>query len=237
MAGLRGVYDHLRAGQGDFVIVADHASNAIPPDMQQLGLSDDALKQHIAWDIGTHALAHSLSGALGSEAIISSVSRLVIDKNRRLDQPGLMPDVSDGIAIPGNEGLTQAQQEERIAQYYQPYHKSVAAAVSVKSSPFIISLHSFTPRFSGVDRPWDCGLLYNTDDRLARRAIVHLSGLGFTVGDNEPYPGNVYNATMDRHAEAHGHPYLMLEIRNDLLITAEQVSAWTARITAMVKSF
>lgn len=228
------VYEHLRKGEGSFLIVADHASNAIPPHLDQLGLDAASLEEHIAWDLGTHALAHSLSKALEAEAIISNVSRLVIDKNRRLDQPGLMPSVSDATPIPGNRALSEAQVQARIDAYYHPYHAAVAAAVERKVDPILLSLHTFTPVMDGFQRPWECGFLYNNDNRLAKKAIAYFKAQGFVVGDNEPYPGNIYNATMDRHAETFGHHYLMIEIRNDLLRTPDQVSLWQNRFSAFL---
>lgn len=223
-------YEHLKPGEGAFLIVADHASNQIPPSLNQLGLTQDTLEKHIAYDIGTRALAYALSDALCCEAIISTVSRLVIDKNRRPDQDGLVPEISDGIAIPGNRALSHAAVAERVLHYYEPYHAHIGRQVAARNAPFVLSLHSFTPHMNGQQRPWDCGLLYNTDSRMARRAIAYFQSLGLCVGDNEPYPGNVYNATMDTHAEAHGHPYLMLEVRNDLLTQPGHVAVWAKRI-------
>jgi len=230
----RRVYDHLRAGEGDILIVADHASNTIPPEFNGLGLTHDALEAHIAWDIGTAALGHALSARLGCEAILSNVSRLVVDKNRRIDQPGLIPDISDGIAIPGNTELTDSAVNARLEDFYHPYHAAIEAAVASKTAPMLISLHSFTPHMDGRQRPWQCGLLYNQDDRLARKAISFFAQFDLCVGDNQPYPGNIYNATMDRHAEAAGHPYLMLEIRNDLLATDKDVAWWSAKVADFI---
>lgn len=228
------VFTHIRRGQGRHLIVADHASNKIPAPLESLGLEREALSDHIAWDIGTEQLAHALSNTLSCEAIISNVSRLVVDKNRRLDQPGLMPEVSDGIQIPGNRALSQQAIEERIDQVYTPYHAAIAQSVAQRNQPILLSLHSFTPVWDGAQRPWQCGFLYNQDDRLAKRAIAYFEGLGLRVGDNEPYPGSIYNATMDRHAEAHGHLYLMLEVRNDLLRTPKDITTWCNRVTAFL---
>lgn len=225
------VLTQLRPGQGEHLIVADHASNQIPAHLGDLGLHADALQDHIAWDLGTKALAHVLSDALSCEAIISNVSRLVVDKNRRLDQPGLMPEISDGTEIPGNVALSPQAIEGRIGSFYTPYHAAIAQSVLSRTQPILLSLHSFTPVWQGKQRPWQCGFLYNTDDRLAKRAIAYFQGLGLVVGDNEPYPGNVYNATMDRHAEAHGHQYMMLEVRNDLLRSPDDVATWCSRVT------
>ncbi|MEM6683572.1 MAG: N-formylglutamate amidohydrolase, partial [Pseudomonadota bacterium] len=196
----------------------------------------DILTRHIAWDIGTAALTNALSAALDCEAVLSKVSRLVVDKNRRIDQPGLMPEVSDTVMIPGNQGLSSAAIEARLDGYYHPYHAALADAVVRKADPVLISVHSFTPEMNGIQRPWHCGFLYNRDDRLARRAIKHFKALDLTVGDNQPYPGNVFNATMDRHAEAASHPYLMLEVRNDLLQTNHQIAWWCEQIVGFLST-
>lgn len=223
-------YEQLRANEGTILIVADHASNVIPTHFNGLGLPRDILDTHIAIDIGTADLARALSHKLKTEALLSAVSRLVIDKNRRLDQEGLVPHVSDNIEISGNRGLSAAAIAERVEAYYTPYHAAVGAAVAQRKAPVLISLHSFTPEMDGVSRPWECGFLYNRDTRLASAAIAHFADRGLTVGDNEPYPGTHYNASMDRHAEAHGHPYLMVEIRNDLLQSQADIDSWATDI-------
>src|SRR3546814_7710249 len=82
--------------------------------------------------------------------------------------------------------------------FHHPYHHHVARLLERMASPFILSVHSFTPRLAsdpGQKRPWDIGVLYNRDDRAARIAIPMLEAAGLKVGDQLPYSGKVLNAT------------------------------------------
>lgn len=204
----------------NILIVADHASNFVPPDVT-LGIPAEALDQHIAIDIGVAAVTRLLCDALGCGAILAGVSRLVIDFNREEDAAGLIPVTSDGIAIPGN---IDADVQGRLKAFHRPYHNAVTRALDAIVSPFILSLHSFTPQLSTQpeqQRPWDIGILYNRDDRAARMTIPMLAAAGLHVGDQLPYAGTILNATMNRHAEARGIPYLGVEMRQDHVGSAE----------------
>jgi predicted N-formylglutamate amidohydrolase len=198
----------------DIVIIADHASNFVPPDID-LGIPASALTRHIAIDIGVADVTRLLCEALGCGAVLGGVSRLVIDFNREEDSPGLVPLESDSVQVPGNQ---RADIEGRLAAFHRPYHDAVEAVLGRIARPFILSLHSFTPQLAtrpSEQRPWDLGILYNKDDRAARIAIPLLEGAGLHVGDQLPYAGTVLNATMNRHSEAHGRPYLGVEMRQD----------------------
>ncbi|WP_116968590.1 N-formylglutamate amidohydrolase [Blastomonas sp. UPD001] len=198
----------------NIVVIADHASNHVPEGID-LGVPADVMVQHVAIDIGVAEVTRALCEAIGCGAVLARVSRLVIDFNREEDAPGLIPLTSDGIAIPGNAA---AEPEERLAAYYRPYHDAVAEMLASVDNPFILSLHSFTPQLAtrpDEPRPWDIGILYNRDDRAARIAIPLLAEKGLHVGDQLPYSGTLLNATMNRHAEAPGRPYLGVEMRQD----------------------
>lgn len=202
------------ASSANILIVADHASNFVPPEVD-LGIPAGTLNRHIAIDIGVAEVTRALCQAIGCGAVLAGVSRLVIDFNREEDAKGLIPVTSDGIAIPGN---LDAAPENRLSAYYRPYHAAVTATLDSIANPFILSLHSFTPQLTArpqEQRPWDIGILYNTDDRAARIAIPMLEAAGLHVGDQLPYAGTVLNATMNRHAEARGIPYLGVEMRQD----------------------
>lgn len=210
----------LRGGEAPILVIADHASNHVPADID-LGIAPDLLDRHIALDIGVAEVAALLVERLGCGAILGGISRLVIDLNREEDRAGLIPDTSDGHAIPGNVG---ADRQARLDRFYHPYHAEVAARIAAIHRPFILSLHSFTPSLASDPaqrRPWDIGILYNQDDRAARIAIPMLEAAGLCVGDQEPYSGVLLNATMNRHVEASGIPYLGVEMRQDISGTAE----------------
>lgn len=212
---------------GGILIVADHASNHVPADID-LGVDADVLTRHVAIDIGVAPLAEALCGRLGCTAILGGVSRLVCDYNRSEAAAGLVPRSSDGIDIPGN-ALDADGRAERLDRFFRPYHAAVAAAIAAQRPVLLVSLHSFTPRLASQpadERPWQIGILYNRDERAARIAIPLLEAAGVVTGDNEPYSGRVLNATMDRHGEAAGLPYLGIEVRQDQIGDADGVARW-----------
>ena len=211
---------------GGIVLVADHASNAVPADIA-LGIPEHLLHEHIAIDIGTAAIAESLARDHAIPAHIAAVSRLVCDLNREETAPGLVPEVSDGHPISGNIG---ADREGRLNRFHRPYHSALAEWLAASEPGLILSLHSFTPRLATSDaaRPWEVGVLYNTDDRAARIAIPLLAAAGLNVGDNLPYSGRDLNYTMNRHAEAYGRAYLGIELRQDLAQTGADHIRWAA---------
>lgn len=73
-------------------------------------------------------------------------------------------------------------------------------------------------------------MLYNEDDRGARLAIPLLEAEGLIVGDQLPYSGKLLNATMNRHAEADGRPYLGVELRQDEIANASGQTVWAERL-------
>lgn len=224
-----------RPGRG-ILVIADHASNHVP-DGFDLGIDPRLLQEHIAYDIGTEALARGLAEELGAAAHIARVSRLVTDCNRAEDDPATIPEVSDGIVIRANVGLSAGMRQTRIADYHAPYHAAIEALLEAGGMRLLVSVHSFTPALSSrreETRPWHVGLLHNRDDRAASCAMRLLMAEGLTVGDNLPYSGEVYGYTTDRHAEARGLPYLTFEIRQDLLAGKAGIDEWTARLARVV---
>jgi predicted N-formylglutamate amidohydrolase len=216
------------AGDAPILLVADHASNAVPPDIE-LGIDPRLLDEHVAVDIGTAALTRTLAAELRAGAVIAGVSRLVIDLNREPEAPGLVPAASDGHVIPGNAGLTEDERRQRIARFHMPYHDAIASRIDAAPPRLVVAMHSFTPRLATRPeeaRPWPVGILYNADARAAAPAIAALRARGLSVGDNEPYSGRVLNYTMNRHAEARRLPYINVEVRQDELATAEDVARW-----------
>jgi predicted N-formylglutamate amidohydrolase len=201
------------------LIIGDHASNHVPSGID-LGLPPQVMNEHVAIDIGVAQVSGLLVERGNVCAILGGVSRLVIDYNREPDAAGLVPVHSDGHHIEGN-GV--ADVADRILRFYDPYHAKVAQLAAQPHRPFILSLHSFTPSLRTRPeeaRPWEVGILYNADDRAARIAIPLLEQAGLVVGDNQPYSGKLLNASMNRHAEAHGRPYLGVEMRQDLVSDA-----------------
>jgi predicted N-formylglutamate amidohydrolase len=225
---------HVLAGTpvfGGLLVVADHASDRVPSDID-LGMDPALLSTHIAVDIGVGGVAREMAQRPGTASWIANVSRLVCDFNREEHEDAVVPASSDGHASPGNAGGADVR-AQRVARFHRPYHEGLAALIGAFRPSLICNLHSFTPQLASnpaEERPWQAGVLYNADDRGARLAIPLLEAEGLTVGDQLPYSGKLLNATMNRHAEAGGIPYLGIEIRQDQIAQPAQQADWAARM-------
>jgi predicted N-formylglutamate amidohydrolase len=219
---------------GGVLIVADHASNRVPADID-LGISAALLAQHIAVDIGVGSVAEAMCAQPGFAAFLANVSRLVCDFNRDEHLPATIPIASDGHAIPGN-AIGHEDREVRIERFFRRYHNALSDILENDPPTLILSLHSFTPSLASNPaelRPWQVGVLYNHDDRAARIALPLLEAEGLVAGDQQPYSGKLLNATMNRHAEARGRPYLGIEIRQDQIADAAGQARWAERLVRL----
>jgi predicted N-formylglutamate amidohydrolase len=224
------------AQDSPFLLIADHASNRVPDDID-LGIAADLLNDHIAIDRGVAELGQALCAALNCPGIFANISRLVVDLNREEDAPHIIPLMSDGHSIPGN-AISPAARAARIARYWRPYHQHIADQIAAQRPRLLISLHSFTPQLQSKPeetRPWEIGILYNQDERAARQAIPALAAQGLCVGDQLPYSGKLLNATMNRHGEANGIAYLGLELRQDQITTPEGVARWAGILAPIIR--
>ena len=220
---------------GGVLVVSDHASYHGPADID-LGIAPELLGQHIAVDIGVAQVGALMAARPGIAAFQGGVSRLVCDFNREEHAPAVIPIASDGHAIPGNLLDHQAHQA-RLERFYHPYHQALAALLDDCPPALILSLHSFTPCLEShpdEPRPWHCGVLYNEDARAAKLALRLLAEEpGLIVGDQQPYSGRLLNATMNRHAEAEGRPYVGIEVRQDLIADAAGQAQWAERLARL----
>ncbi len=204
--------------ENGILIVVDHGSNKIPAGVD-LGISPELMNDHIAYDIGTTEIAKIMSENSDYLAFLGGFSRLVVDLNRYFEEPGVIPDSSDGIAIPGNL-IDEQQRFDRLQNYFLPYHKRLKKLIEELRPRLLLSLHSFTANLRtdpDVDRPWDIGVLYNEYVDASKLALQHLEVEELVVGDQLPYSGKDLNATMNLQAEAIGQPYFGVEIRQDLI--------------------
>jgi predicted N-formylglutamate amidohydrolase len=222
------------------LILCDHASNAVPPDLGDLGLPPEQFERHIAYDIGAAAVTRSLARRLRAPAILTQFSRLIIDPNRGRDDPTLVMRLSDGAVVPGNAHVDEAEVAARIERFYDPYDAAVAAAVEeavgAGHPPVIVAVHSFTPNWRGWPRPWHVGILWDADDRFAGPLLEGLRAEeGLVVGDNEPYDGALAGDTVDRHATARGLANALIEIRQDLIASDEGAEDWAERFARLLK--
>ena len=226
--------------RGGMVIICDHATNRLPARYGTLGLPRREIDRHIGFDIGAEPLTRLLARRMDLPAVISGFSRLLIDPNRGLDDPTLIPAISDGTVIAGNAGLDEAEKARRIARFYRPYHEAieeaVEAGIAAGRPPAIFSVHSFTPVWRGVSRPWHVGVLWDRDPRLARPLIEALrEDPRLVVGDNEPYSGALRNDTLYRHGTRRGLAHALIEVRQDLVGDDEGVTAWADRLQPILE--
>lgn len=226
-------------GSSPFVLTCDHASNFMPAEFGTLGLPAEDLSRHIAWDPGALPVARRMAAALDATLIETRISRLVIDCNRPLDAPDLVPPVSETTIIPGNAGLSDTQRAERIALSWRPFHDTIANIIDDRlargQETRLVSVHSFTPVYKGKNRPWHIGIIHDDDRRLASPLIAALQRLsGVTVGVNEPYsPADRVYFTLERHARSRGLACAMIEIRNDEISGETGQRKWADLLTGI----
>ena len=223
------------------LFVCDHASTAIPRAMGNLGVDAGILSRHVAWDIGAGDVARRLARRFDATLVLAGYSRLLIDPNRGLDDPTSIVAVSDGVVIPGNRAVTADQAAARAEAAFAPYHGAVAASLEAREArgftPALISIHSFTPVFKGFERPWQVGILWNKDPRIAGPLMAALADdPAITVGDNQPYSArDNFGHTVENHAEPQGRPHVLMEIRQDLIDTHHGAEAWAGRVGAALE--
>lgn len=225
--------------RGGVVLLCDHASNHIPPEYDNLGLDEQLLASHIAWDIGAGELARRLSVLVGGAAVLARFSRLLVDTNRRDDEETLMPLVSDENTIPGNAALDDDERKARLMRFYRPFHAacriSLMRAMESSQQPLVLGIHSFTPQMNdGETRPWDVSVMWDRDDRLALAMAKAFEDEGLTVGYNEPYSGETWMHSVKTHADREGLPHAQIEVRQDLLVTPHEHALWALRLVAAI---
>lgn len=232
--------------RGDSVVplllTAEHAGNLVPDWIGggDLGVRPQDMEDHIAYDPGTERLTRLLSEIFDSAAILQPVSRLVVDTNRMLDAPDLIPDHSDGVRIPANERLSLEDRQKRIERIYSPFHTQVRAQTArleqAGQTPVIVSVHSFTPclRENGGDRPWKIGVLWRGDDSLARPMIRSFRAAGMETGENQPYDLSADHGIVPLQNTGDKYPFVLLEVRNDLLASESDLQAMAAIIAAAI---
>lgn len=227
------------AGKGRFILLCDHASNRIPAEMRNLGLPEAELERHIAWDIGAEGITKELSAILDSPAVLCGTSRLVIDCNRQLSAPDLIPEISDRTVIPGNRGLSEAQRQSRIRRWFEPYHAEIESVIEASERPRIaISIHSMTPSLAGAVRPWQIALSSYRDRSLTEPMLAGLKLAGdITVGDNQPYDLDpLVDYTIPFHAMRRNLPHLQVEFRQDEVSEIAGQLRWARRFAEALVS-
>jgi predicted N-formylglutamate amidohydrolase len=230
---------HRETGASDLFLTCDHAGRRIPRKLGDLGLPPGELDRHIAWDIGALGTSKLIAERLDATLVEQVYSRLVVDCNRAPDMPTFIAPLSEATPIPGNTGLDPHHAAARHDEIHRPYHDRITGLLDRRSiegrRSVLIAMHSFTPVFHGVARPWHIGLLYNRDDRVARVLEPLLKAEdGLTVGDNEPYAiSDTSDFGIPVHGEQRGIPHLEIEIRQDLIADEKGQREWAARLAPM----
>jgi predicted N-formylglutamate amidohydrolase len=230
-------------GGSPFVLVCDHASNRLPPRYGTLGLSPIERVSHIAWDPGALAVSRRLADTLDAPLVQSTVSRLVIDCNRELEAPDLIWTLSERTRIAANENLDAEERRYRIDHVHRPYHASIETLLEARryagQETILVCVHSFTPVYHGVKRPWPIGLIHGRDQRYTRALFDALKAHDpeMNVGWNEPYAAlSGVTLTLERHGDARGLEATMLEIRHDEILEPAGVRFWTDRLAQCLQA-
>ena len=229
-----------RRGTSPYVLVCEHGSNFVPLRFGGLGLDASELSRHIAWDPGALPVAQCMARSLDAVLVQSCVSRLVIDCNRPLDAPDLIPSISEATVVPGNAGLSVVDRELRLVLSWRPFHAAVEAVIAERFArgmeTRLVSVHSFTPVYHGRSRPWQIGIIHDDDRRLATPLIAALEAVeGLNVGINQPYsPADRVYFTHERHARPRGLACAMIEIRNDEIGDESGQRHWAALLAGIL---
>jgi predicted N-formylglutamate amidohydrolase len=212
-------------GRSPLVLTCEHASCEVPEEYQGLGISTEAIRRHIGWDIGARAVVEALAQTLDAPAVCSEYSRLLIDCNRDLSDHDLIVPESDGTAVPFNRDLSSEERHSRIVKFYQPYHEVIDSLINMRASEnlTLLSIHSFTPVLGKSERRFDLGILFDRYEALAQEVGQRLVYSGSIVRYNEPYSGYdglIFSART--HGQRHGIVYLEIEINNSLITDPER---------------
>lgn len=242
-SGQKAVLVSNARGRSPFVIVCDHASNRIPAKYGDLGLTPSQRLTHIAWDPGALAVSHALSDLLDAPLVQSTVSRLIIDCNRELDAPDLIWTLSESTHIAANENLDPAERQYRIDHFHRPYHASIETLLEARRhagrETILVCMHSFTPVYNGVARPWPIGLIHGVDTGYTKALFDALKAEdpSLNVGWNEPYAAlNGVTLTLEKHGDGRGLDATMIEIRNDEILEPAGVTLWSTRLARCLET-
>ena len=230
-------------GSSPFVLVCDHASNRIPAAYGNLGLSAVDRLRHIAWDPGALAVSLALAELLDAPLVHSTVSRLIIDCNRRHAAPELIWSVSETTEIADNRDITESERAHRIEAFHTPFHAAIDAVLDNRAAAgrptILVAIHSFTPVYKGVSRPWPIGLIHGVDTTYTKAVFdaVRAEQPGLNVGWNEPYAAlNGVTYTLEHHGDGRSLVSTMIEIRHDEILEPEGVTHWASLLARCLET-
>lgn len=222
------------------LLVCEHAGQVVPRKLKALGLPDGAIDQHVGWDVGAAAVTRAMAANLGCAAILQRYSRIVIDCNRPSDAFDFIPEVTDGLRVPGNQALTSAERNHRIDEIFAPFDAAVTKARSA-GPRLLLSIHSFTPELLSVAglRPWHLGFLCRQDRNTSVRLMAEVRKLrsDLNLALNEPYQiDSQSDWFVPAHGEASGLPHSLIEIRNDLIQQTDGQAEFADLLSQVVRN-
>ncbi|MCZ4273467.1 N-formylglutamate amidohydrolase [Maritalea porphyrae] len=214
-----------QSGVSPVLLICEHASNFIPAEYADLGLTEDVQKSHIAWDPGALGVTQHLCEMLNAQAVVGRVSRLVYDCNRPPHAVDAVPARSEIFDVPGNAHLSPEQYQHRVDQCFVPFTEMLAKTIRwSQKARVLVTLHSFTPIYNGEKRDTDIGILHDTDSRLADAMLDAAAKFtNLRIERNKPYgPEDGVTYTLKAQGMENGLLNVMIEVRNDLIATPEQ---------------
>lgn len=226
-------------GPSDVLLLCEHASNHIPAAYDGLGVSLHDLRRHIAWDIGAAGVTRHLAARLGATAFLAGYSRLLIDLNRPLQAQSSIVQRSEDTDIPGNANLDDTERTRRIEGIFLPFHDQVSAHLDRRCRQDrptrLVSVHSFTPVYHGVPRPWHAGVLFDRAKAFGQATVEKLSAPDRLVAANVPYVSSRdEDYAVPVHGDDRGIPAILIEIRNDLIGDEKGQVAWADRLAEIL---
>lgn len=223
---------------GPVLLVCEHASAYIPEKYGNLGLADKDRLSHAVWDPGALETAELLAKMLDATLVNATHSRLLYDCNRAPDAEGGIPEKSEIFDIPGNANLTNVEIHNRIDQFYTPFYDQVRNSREViGGSAVIVTIHTFTPVYHGKKRDVEIGILHDEDARLAEAILQSVDPEGeLDIRRNEPYDASDgVTHTLKIHGVEPGLLNVMIEIRNDLVTTAEECREMAVMLNTLIR--
>ncbi len=197
------------------ILSCEHAVDTIPAEFQHYFTEHAALlNSHRGIDFGAAAIARHLSQSLNCYLHSATISRLLIDYNRTLNQQGCFSEISNTFS--------DAQKQTLIESYYQPYRQHIIEQINTRIAEgyqvWHLSMHSFTPVMDGVVRQAEIGLLYDpqraSEKRLVQRwqRLLKSHDKHWRTRLNYPYKGTADGFTTTLRSEYAANDYLGIEI-------------------------
>lgn len=225
------------------LITCEHASWRTPPEVE-LGLSEDVLRTHVSYDRGAEAVARALARELAAPLHVGRWSRLVVDLNRKEDNPDVIVPVTYGVRVPGNEGLTGEDRRARLERWHRPYREAARAdalALAGAGGCLHLSSHAFDPEVDPPRRDFDAGILFDPDREpetgFALALVEALVARGTSARPNQPYHGTPEGLTSWLREQIPAERYVGIEIESSYRVTTdERGPELAARLVACVRA-